>query len=265
MSSCRQESGKSMGFFLRWKVFLRSLALQASWNPQRMQNLGLLSCLLPLRSALKASDLNGDRVFCRRYYDFFNTNPYLANFMLGGLIRLEQEMADDGAHNPSMAITYRDSLGRTFASFGDQLFWLGLRPALVMWICFLGLLGHPRAILLVIGGFAVGQLALRWWSLKIGYDLGLEIIGLLRRRVWHEAIKWVGRWAMAATGVVGGLFLTRVHDAHLPAGKSLLWAGVALGVGLPLLLRKRLPGEGLLGVALVLSFFLSFAIWPPGH
>ena len=27
---------------VRWSVFVRSLALQASWNHQRMQNLGLL-------------------------------------------------------------------------------------------------------------------------------------------------------------------------------------------------------------------------------
>jgi len=44
-----------------------------------------------------------------------------------------------------------------------------------------------------------------------------------------------------------------------------LWAGVALGLGLPLLVRKRLPGEGLIAVALGLSLLLSFAIWPLGH
>lgn len=262
---CRQDTGKNMGCALRWKVFLRSLALQASWNPQRMQNLGLLSCLLPLRTARPARDLNQDRSFCRRYYEFFNTNPYLANFILGGLIRIEQEIADGADMDPRMAMTYRDSLGRTLASLGDQLFWLGLRPALIMALCFLGLLGGAPGILVVVGAFAILQLVLRWWSLARGYVLGLDIVRLLRKPFWHVTIRWMNRLAMLSTGLVGGLFLTRVQDVSLPQGKSLLWVGVALGVGLPLVVRKRLPGEGLLIVALALSFLLTFAIWPPGH
>ena len=262
---CAQDTGRNMGCGLRLKVFLRSLALQASWNSQRMQNLGLLSCLLPLRSASPRRDINADRLFCRRYYEFFNTNPYLANFIIGGLIRLEQEAATEKAQDPRLPLTYRDSLGRTFASLGDQLFWLGLRPALIMGLCFLGLLGYTGSILLVVGTFALLQLGLRWWSLHKGYELGMEILGLLRHPFWHAAIKWTRRTAMLATGLVGGLFLTRVQDMSLPAGKSLLWAGVALGVGLPLVLRKRLTGEGLLMVAVGLSYLLSFAIWPPGH
>jgi len=262
---CVQDTGQKMGCRLRLKVFLRSLALQASWNPQRMQNLGLLSCLLPLRSSRPGQDINADRIFCRRYYEFFNTNPYLANFIIGGLIRLEQEMDDGQGLDPHLPLTYRDSLGRTFASLGDQLFWLGLRPALIMVLCFLGLLEHTGGILLGVGIFAVLQLGLRWWSLHKGYLLGMEILGLLRHPFWHTAIKWTRRTAMLATGLVGGLFLTRVQDMSLPAGKSLLWAGVALGVGLPLIMRRRLPGEGLLVVAVGLSFLLTFAIWPPGH
>ena len=70
---------------------------------------------------------------------------------------------------------------------------------------------------------------------------------------------------MLLTGLVAGFFLARVWTVNLSAGKSLLWAGVALGLGLPLLVRKRLPGEGLMGVALVLALLLSFAIWPSGH
>ncbi len=265
MDRCVQKTGRNMGCWLRLKIFLRSLALQASWNPQRMQNLGLLSCLLPLRSSLPRRDINADRGFCRRYYEFFNTNPYLANFIIGGLIRLEQEMADGHLRDTRTPLTYRDSLGRAFASLGDQLFWLGLRPAMIMGLCLLGLLGYTGGILLVVGAFAFLQLGLRWWALGKGYRLGTDVLGLLRHPFWHAAIRWIRRAAMLITGLVGGVFLTRVQDMSLPAGKSLLWVGVVLGVGLPLVLRKRLPGEGLLVVAVVLSFLLTFAIWPPGH
>ncbi len=91
---------------LKLRLFLRSLALQGSWNHERMQNLGLLVTLLPwLRR--QPSDINRDRLFCRRYYEYFNTNPYLANLIIGGLVRLEQESLDSGVGGSAMARTKR--------------------------------------------------------------------------------------------------------------------------------------------------------------
>ncbi len=262
--TCRRDPHKKLGFTLRLRIFLRTLVLQASWNSQRMQNLGLLSALLPFRRT-QPLDITEDRLFCRRYYEFFNTNPYFANYLIGGLIRLEDERARGTQLPPGMTATYRDSLGRTFASLGDQIFWLGLRPALIMALCLMGLHGWQMGILTTVSIFALSQLWLRWWSLGRGYGLGLDIVQLLRGPHWHLAITWMGRMAMLLTGLVAGFFLARVSAVDLVAGKSLLWAGVALGVGLPLLVRKRLPGEGLMAVALVLSLLLSFAIWPLGH
>lgn len=263
-TTCGKDPQKKMNLVLRFRVFLRTMVLQASWNSQRMQNLGLLSALLPFRRT-QPQNITEDRVFCRRYYEFFNTNPYFANYVIGGLLRLEHERAAGTVLPPGMTATYRDSLGRTFASLGDQLFWLGLRPALIMAICLMGLHGWQNAILATVGLFALGQLWLRWWALGRGFNLGLDIVQLLRSPHWHKAIAWMGKASMLLTGLVAGFFLARVSAVDLVAGKSLLWAGVALGVGLPLLVRKRLPGEGLIAVALVLSLLLSFAIWPLGH
>jgi mannose PTS system EIID component len=262
--SCGKDSLKKMSVSLRLRVFLRTLALQASWNRQRMQNLGLLSALLPFRRT-QPQDITEDRLFCRRYYEFFNTNPYFANYLIGGLIRLEDERARGNELPPGITATYRDSLGRTFASLGDQLFWLGLRPALIMALCLMGLHGWQMSVLFTVTLFALGQLWLRWWALGRGFTLGLDIVQLLRSPHWHWAIIWMGKAAMLLTGLVAGFFLARVSAVDFAPGKSLLWAGVALGVGLPLLVRKRLPGEGLIAVALVLSVLLTFAIWPLGH
>lgn len=262
--TCGKDTQKKMKISLRLRVFMRTLVLQASWNSQRMQNLGLLSALLPFRRT-QPHDITEDRLFCRRYYGFFNTNPYFANYLIGGLLRLEHEKSLGTELPPGMIPTYRDSLGRTFASLGDQLFWMGLRPALIMTLCLMGLHGLQTSILTIVGVFALAQLWLRWWTLGRGFSFGLDIVQLLRGTHWHLAITWMGRAAMMLTGLVAGFFLARVSSVDLIAGKSLLWAGVALGLGLPLLVKKRLPGEGLLVVALVLSLLLSFAIWPLGH
>jgi PTS system mannose-specific IID component len=247
---------------LRWRIFVRSLTLQASWNHERMQNLGLLVTLLPwLRT--RRRDLTADRVFCRRYYEFFNTNPYLANFVIGGLVRLEEDR-DGGEVPPDMLTTFRDSLGRAFASLGDQLFWLGIRPALVMGICLLGLAGQMVALVGLVALFAVAQLTLRWISLARGYALGLDLVELLHHPHWHRGIAAAERLGMLLTGMTAGAYLARVPPPGLPVGEGLLWTGVGLGLVLPVVLRRRLPGEALILVALVLAMLLNFAVWFAG-
>jgi PTS system mannose-specific IID component len=259
MSPIRETRRDKLPRLLKLQIYIRSLALQASWNGQRMQNLGLLVTLLPwLRTQTR--DINTDRVFCRRYYEYFNTNPYMANLIIGGLVRLEQEGALTGQDHSALARTFRDSLCRAFASLGDQLFWLGLRPGLTMAICLLGMWGHMGSVLVVVGVFALAQLVLRYWALGRSYSLGLDIVDLINHPHWHRAIAWTKRGSLALTGMVAAKYLVSLNSLDFVPGKGLLWAGVALGLGLPLVMRKRLPGEGLLGVALGLALLLAFAI-----
>ncbi len=244
---------------LKLRLFVRSLALQGSWNHERMQNLGLLTAMLPwLRT--RRRDLNQDRLFCRRYYEFFNTNPYLANFIIGGLVRLEDDRAAGATASADMTAMVRDSLGRAFASLGDQLFWLGIRPALVMALCLLGLHRQMMAVIAVVAVFALAQLVLRWRSLERGYALGFDLVELLHHRRWHQSIAATERIGMLLTGVTAGTYLAKVTNSGHPVGDGLLWFGVAAGLGLPIVLRRRLPGELLILVALGLALLLVFAV-----
>ncbi len=243
---------------LRWQVFLRSLTLQASWNGQRMQNLGLLATMLPWLSQ-QSRNLNRDRLFCRRYYEFFNTNPYLSNYLIGGLIRLEDDQAA-GRPTGLSATVFRDSLGRAFASLGDQLFWLGLQPTVAMGACLLAIVGWTQGVVVVVAGFALLQFVLRWVSLGRGYALGLDLVDLLADERWHRWIRISRRTAAGTIGLVSGALLARLGSNELVGGHVLPWIGLIVGWALPALLRRRLPGEGLLLLASLLAVVLAFAI-----
>lgn len=253
------EPSRPLPAWLRLRVYLRSLSLQASWNHQRMQNLGLLVTLLPW---LRAGDheQQGNRRFCRRYYGFFNTNPYLANFLIGGLLRLEQERADGADVSEERLATFRDSLARAFASFGDQLFWMALRPGLFALVCLLAVLGRVYEPLLLVAGFAVWQLSLRWLALLRGYELGMDIVELLGRPRWHRAITWSRRLGMFLTGALLGRYLLRIMEQPTVLEKPWLWVAVISGLALPLLLRKRVPGEVLVLLGLLPLALAVFAI-----
>lgn len=247
----------------RLRLYLDSLGLQASWNPQRMQNLGLLATLVGwLRR--QPRDVDRDRLFCRRYYEFFNTNPYLANYLVGSLVRLESERQAGAELPPDLARMVRDSLARSLASIGDQLFWLGLRPALVMGMCLLGLYGRALEVLGLVAVFTAAQLALRWRALGRGYRLGMEVVEDLADPRWHKAIAVATRAGMVLTGAVAASYMGLLTDMVGQGGGSLLLAGAAVGMGLPLACRRRPPGEILVLVGLGLAVALSFAIPPVG-
>ena len=78
-------STSSIPRHIRWRVFRRSLFLQASWNPKGMQNLGLawavypaLCWLYPAKEARQAAVL--------RHLSPFNTHPYVAAAIVGGVL-----------------------------------------------------------------------------------------------------------------------------------------------------------------------------------
>lgn len=242
---------------VREGTFLRSLALQGAWNPQRLQNLGLLVTLIPwLRQ--RELRLPERRRFCRRHYEMFNTNPYLANFIIGGLLRLETESYQTGGEGSEMVRTFRDSLARTFASLGDQLFWLGMQPALLMAACLLGYWNRVWLSLGLVILFAVCQLTLRRRALQIGYRLGLDIVELLAHPGWHRVIRATKRAALFLVGSFAGCYLARSFAPPAARDWLPLLACCSLGVGLPLLIRRRLAGEGLLLAALPVAVALAY-------
>ncbi len=241
---------------VRRGVYWRSLALQAGWNPQRMQNLGLMSSLVPwLR--WRRLPLPVVRRVCRRHYEYFNTNPYLANFLVGGLIRLEEENLGDGGRRSRQVESFKSSLARALASLGDQLFWLGLQPSLLLAACLLALRGAVWPALGLIGAFGAAQLWLRAWQLRAGYRLGLDIVDLLSRPEWHRGIRLSQHLGMILAGALAGVYLENLASSGAGGPAAAIWSAGA-GAGCGLLLHRRLPGELVLLLAIPLALALTY-------
>jgi PTS system mannose-specific IID component len=236
-------------------VYLRSLALQASWNSQRMQNLGLLVALLPGLRRLSLS-LFERRRFFRRHYEFFNTNPYLANSLLGGLLRLEQEQAA-GSLPVATIRTFKNTLARSIASVGDQLFWLGLKPLLLLVMTILVIQGQILAVPLVIGFFLLAQLILRWRALMAGYRFGLDIVDWLSRPFWYRAIAMLKKSGMFATGILAGSYVVELLGNDATRYDWPFWLVAAVTACVPLVFRLRLTAEGGLFILLPLALLLA--------
>ena len=78
---------------LRVRVAARSLLLQSCWNEEGMQNVGFAFALKPWLKRIEREGGPPEAEAVRRHLQYFNTQPYMASFVLGVAGRLEEGLA----------------------------------------------------------------------------------------------------------------------------------------------------------------------------
>jgi PTS system mannose-specific IID component len=211
------------------RVFLRSLFLQAAWNPRGMQNLGFAHAITPALAELYPDTAERAKAVAR-HLEFFNCHPYLAAAILGGAVRLEERVAG-GEAPPDSVSSFKNALGPPFAALGDGFFWLALRPVAALAAAatepFLGL-GCVFVFLLLYNAV---HLPARVWLFATGYARGEGVVDAVARA--HMAsgtplLKACGAalaGALAARGIlVAGIPGRPFHALLVASTMVLAWA-----------------------------------------
>ena len=197
-------------------VFRRALFIQAAWNPRGMQNLGFASAMAPALDELYP-DRPARIAAARRHLELFNCHPYAAAAIVGGAVRLEEEVASGAAKAGDVSL-FKSSLAFPFAALGDGFFWLALRPAtaLLAALCqpFVGLWCVP--LFLVI--YDSVHLAVRGWLFAVGYHRAAGIIEILS----HAHIPSATRALKATAAVLAGCVAARGVMPPRMCGKPVL-------------------------------------------
>ncbi len=247
------------------RVFLRSLVLQASFNRRGMQNLGFAYALWPALEALYPDRTARTRA-AARHLAFFNTHPYLASAILGGVIFHEERVAS-GEENAEVVERFKSALMGPFAAVGDSFFWLSLRPSagiaaalLSPWI---GL--WAVAVFLVL--YNVPHVAFRLLLFVDGYRRGDRVVERVAKAAlpkWGARLRGVSATGGGAAVVVAAYQLT---GPGLPVeeGPWLVTACVASALVFlatwALLARRGTLLGALLGIAIGLLLALVGAGW----
>lgn len=198
------------------RAVARLLALQAAWNYERMQGIGMGWAAVPLLGDLRASDAARHTAATVRSAEFFNGHPYLAGLALGAAVRAEY----DGATGEQVQ-RLRTAVGGPLGALGDQLFWAGLLPGLAGCAILGVTLGLPG---LAVGGLLVTwngiRLATTLWGLRTGLREGPLVARAIRDSWLTDAAQRVGRLAGLAVG------------AAIPAAAAWLLGGLTGPAGL---------------------------------
>lgn len=214
--------------FVRLRVFLRSFAIQGSWNYRTLLGTGFAFALLPVlrevyreRAALHAA--------VDRHAALFNSHPYLAGIALGAVARLEAEGASHDLIERFKA-AIRGSLGQ----LGDRLVWAGWRPTCMLLALVLLFAGLPwwAAVATFLLIYNAGHLALRWWALRIGFESGRQVAERVRGAGLEGLRERIASAGALCAGLVLPLLIARGvgNEPVAPWGSALAIGAAVLGV-----------------------------------
>ena len=177
------------------KMVWRSFNLQASFNYERMQAGGWLYSILPGLEKIHTNkeDLS---ISMQHNLEFFNTHPFLINFVMGIVLSLEQQKADIQTIR-AVRVAAMGPLG----GIGDAIFWFTLVPitaGITANMAINGSLAGPILFLLI---FNIVQFGLRFFLMNWSYKLGTTAIELLTA----NAKEFTRSASMLGVFVVGAL------------------------------------------------------------
>ena len=158
----------------RLKVFWRSQFLQASWNFERMQNVGWAYSMIPALKKLYSS--KEDRALAlKRHLEFFNTHPYLAAPVLGVTLTLEEEKAAGEDIDNAAIQGVKIGMMGPLAGVGDPIFWGTIRPVLGAFAASLALSESWMGPIIFFLAWNAIRMAFLWYSQELGYVQGGNI------------------------------------------------------------------------------------------
>lgn len=232
-------------------VFWRSFFLQASWSFDRLQSLGFAFAMLPvLRRLYPERSAFEDRL--NAHLEYFNTQPYLASFVLGAAARAEEERAAGGTLRPG-AGEIKGTLMAPLGALGDSFFWGALKPFAAAVAVALLLGGAWWAPLLFLVLYNIVHVGVRAGLVFEGYRTGGDVVALLNRYHFTRMARLFKVLSLAAIGCIIGTVPAWGPEfrPYVPAdGLALAAAALAAVLGMTALLRTWVsPVRMMLGLA----------------
>jgi mannose PTS system EIID component len=236
-------------------MFLRLLAIQGSWNYETFLGNGIAFAMEPALRLLPGGPTGAAfKAAMARQCAYFNAHPYLAAIAVGALARAELDREP-----PERIERFRTALAGPLGSVGDRLVWAGWLPfcSLLALLAFGLGAGTGSVLLIFLGVYNAGHLALRLWGLRTGWTHGLHVAAALGNPLLRRGAPIIGRAAAFTAGATFPLALLRV----IGPGRVLI-GGVIVAAVLGTLLVVRLHGriDGWRLALFVLGLFALVAV-----
>lgn len=257
----------------KWKYlqfFLRSWAIQSSWNYERQMNMGFLHGIAPILDKLykDPKDDHLKKEAYKRHMAFYNCTPQTSAFILGLSASMEEKYYEDRENfNPESINAMKTSLMGPLSGVGDSFFQgtvrilafgLGINlaqqgsilgPILAMIISF-----FPSFLVTYYGG-------------KIGYSVGNKYLTKLYNEGLMEKVMYI--CSVVGLMVIGSMMASMIGiTTPISFGEKFVLQDVLNGIVpqiIPLsltflmygLLKKKVPTGWMLTICILGGILLS--------
>lgn len=195
----------------RLHVFWRSQFLQASWNFERMQNIGWAYAMIPALKKMYTS--KEDRSLAlKRHLEIFNTHPYLAAPVLGVTLTLEEQKASGQDIDNAAIQGVKIGMMGPLAGVGDPIFWGTIRPVLGAFAASLALSESWLGPIIFFLAWNIIRMAFLWYSQELGYVQGSNITQNLAGGLMQKLTQGASVLGMFILGVL----VPRWTSMHFP-------------------------------------------------
>jgi PTS system mannose-specific IID component len=179
-------------------VFWRSFFIQASWSYDRMQSLGFAFALIPvLRRLYPDRELFTERLAV--HMEYFNTQPYIASFVLGAAVKAEEDRAS-GRNAATDVVELKKTLMAPLGALGDSFFWGSLKPFAASAAVAVLLTGAWWAPLLFLVLYNIVHVGLRLSLVFVGYATAGDVVALMSR---YRFTKLARRYKVLSLAIIG--------------------------------------------------------------
>jgi mannose PTS system EIID component len=248
------------------RVAMRAHFMMSAWNFQRMLNLGFLYSLSPAFKVLCKTP-EKQRSFLERHVIFFNTHPYFASYILGMVIKKEEQMAN--STETSEQEQSIESLKRMFmgplGALGDAFFWGTLRPFFGLTAIVITILTYswpklfwvaPVTFLLLYNIF---HEYIRFTGVFLGYHKAEQTIQYIQKLNLQKAMNWIQNLGILFAGILIGLFVFLNPISKLSNNNPAIFTGI-----FPLMILGIMTGLFYIGLQKKYTttklFFIALAI-----
>lgn len=164
------------------RMYVRTFFIQATFTFKEMLGTGFGFILLPGLSRIAKDDEHLKQLL-NQHNRYFNTHPYLASYIAGSILRLEEQNMKNSTTDTVEIENIKTRLAGVLGSLGDRLFWKYLKPmasVTALLAIFLFRSWHPgnviTGVLIFLFVFNAFHLFYRLRGIRIGYTHGASVI-----------------------------------------------------------------------------------------
>jgi len=239
----------------RFKVFIRSLFVQACWNFESMQSVGFLYTVLPGLEKIYEGDPEGLRDAALRHSEFINTHPYFATHLAAMSLAMEEKVKS-GNLEPSTINSSKVGLMGSLGAIGDSFFWGSLKPLSSLLAVLIALINPWAGVLFLIVFYNYFHLRMRIEGFCTAIDSPEGIYTFLKAHDFAGKNEYIRSVVLVFLGVYLGFFISRT----LPPNEGFALAGVHFALSLGVIVALEFVYRKIAAVSEIIVFSSLFVL-----